>query len=427
MRRPYTIVVGITVLASLVVALLPSTASADTTPAEEALRSSLSTYVQNLQSALDAASTNPLTHDAMASKVADYQAALDVATQQVAALTPDALDAMQGLLGQNSAWQDQPKVVAQNLSGTAVKAPSIATPGFLSDCTSDLEHGDPRGLFWGYFAAAQVADIANAVASGMPDGADFVAADIIAGAAFGVANGIAIGLQAALALALDCAQAVNNAALQATYPMDNGSFTRASSQISVDQLKVLSQGIQTTLDSIQSDINTITSKLSDAINSFGNAQGTANTIQTIAMDLQSRTDVLLSSVGTAADSATDPGVGGPPPTGTANGLANTINAREDTTLSNTAAFQTLSVRMEIERTLAQNGPVVTLFALPASQGGYLETVQSVVTTTVTNELAAGQSVGSAQANLAAGNTALANHQYQTAYLDFAAAYLQAVN
>jgi hypothetical protein len=333
---------------------------------------------------------------------------------------------MQGVLSQNTSWQDQPKVLEQNLSGTGIKAPSTAAPaGFLSDCTASL--GDPRGLFYGYWAAAQVASLANAVASGMPDGADFVAADIIAGVAFGVANGIAIVLQANLTLSQDCAQAVSNAALEATYPTDNGNFTRASSQISVDALKVLSQGIQTTLDSIQSTIATIRTKLSAAINSFGSAQGTANTIQNIATDLQARTDALLSSIGTASDSATDPGVGGPPPTGTANGLANTINNREDTTLSNTAAFKALSLRMEIERNLAANGFVVAIFALPASQGGYLETVQSVVTTTVNNELAAGQSVGQAQADLAAGNAALASHQYESAYQDFQAAYIQAVN
>ncbi len=67
------------------------------------------------------------------------------------------------------------------------------------------------------------------------------------------------------------------------------------------------------------------------------------------------------------------------------------------------------MRLEIEETLAEAPrSSLALFGLPASQGGYLETVRDIVTTTIVNELAAGQRIiGGAEEDLAAGNDALA--------------------
>jgi hypothetical protein len=277
--------------------------------------------------------------------------------------------------------------------------------------------GGPKGLFYAYWAAAQVASAANAVASGMPDGVDFAPALIIAAVIFGVANGIAIVLASNLALAADCSQAVANANLADGFPVDaNGNRTPGSSQISVNTLTVLAGGIETVLNSIQTTTNTITSTLTNVINSLATAQGTSNTIQTVTTDLQARTDALLTSVGTPGDTTT----------GSANGLANTINAREDTILANTDTFQALSLRAEIERNLSSSPtPAVALFALPKTQGGYIETVRDIVTSTVQAELAAGQSVGQAQANLAGANANLAAGKFSTAFGQYAQAYQQA--
>ena len=131
-----------------------------------------------------------------------------------------------------------------------------------------------------------------------------------------------------------------------------------------------------------------------------------------------RSDALLVAIGAPTDLTTS----------TANGLANNLNNRLDTILANTATFQALSVRAEIESMLAdRSSPPVAIFVLPASQGGYIEIVRDTVATTIQNELSAGQSVGTAQTNLAQGNAALAAQNYQSAYLSYNAAYLQAVN
>ena len=180
------------------------------------------------------------------------------------------------------------------------------------------------------------------------------------------------------------------------------------------------------LNLITTVINTTTAKLTIVINNLGLAQNNTDQIQTTAMDLQARTTHLLSSIGTPTDHAT--GSPGPNPSGTANGLANTIDERQDTALANTASLQKLSVRLEIEESLAgPPNPSIALFSLPASQGGYIETVRDIVTETIVNELAAGQTLlGDAQTKLAGGNDALAAGKYDQAFQLFAAAYRSAV-
>jgi hypothetical protein len=246
-----------------------------------------------------------------------------------------------------------------------------------------------------------------------------------------VTNGLAIGLQDQLDRKLDCEAADFNAELVSAYPVQSaadpspGAYTRASSQLSVDRLTTAAAGIDTTLNLITTVINTTTSKLTIVINNLGLAKGNTDHIQATSMDLQTRAADLLSSIGTPTDHAS---YSGADPSGTANGLANTIDTRQDTALTNTASLQTLSVRLEIEDALSQeSNPSIALYSLPASQGGYIGTVRDIVTSTVVNELAAGQTVnGDAQEDLAEGNDALAAGKYELAFKLYAEAYRHAV-
>jgi len=91
-------------------------------------------------------------------------------------------------------------------------------------------------------------------------------------------------------------------------------------------------------------------------------------------------------------------------------------------------LQTLSLRLAIEEVLiASSGPSVALYALPASQGGYINMVRDIVTSTIVNEVAAGQAVnGDGQEDLAEGNDALAAGKYEQAFQLYAEAYRHAV-
>jgi len=431
-RSAATCAVAACIVAALVALPLASSAFAGTTsPSQEQFRASVGTYLQNLQGALTAASKNPQTKAVVAPQLKANMNSIAVAKSNLSNLDATQLDAMQKVLGLNPSWEEQPNVLREGLSQTGPTAPtSTPAPGILTDCTTDF--GDARGLFYSTWAAAQAASVANAVASSLPDGVNFAPGLIVAGVAFGVANGLAIGLQDRLDKKLDCDAAEFNAKLVSAYPVQQapldphpGEYTRASSQASVDRLTAAAAGIDTTLNDITTIINSTTAKLTIVINNLGLAQGNTDHIQTTSIDLQTRATDLLSLIGTPADHAT---YTGSEPSGSANGLANTIDDREDTALANTASLKTLSVRLQIEETLTEPpAPSVALFAFPASQGGYLETVRDIVTSTVVNELAAGQLLnGDAQLKLAGGNDALAAGQYEQAFQLFAAAYRAAV-
>jgi hypothetical protein len=437
-RSAATCAVAACIVAALVALPLASSAFAGTkSPSQEEFRASLGTYLQNLQGALTAASKSPPTKGVIAPRLKANVKSIAAAKSNLSKLNGVQLDAMQKILGLNPTWQEQPDVLRQILEQesstvqTGPTAPTANPPGFLSDCSDSATLGDPRGLFYSTWAALQVASVANAVASSLPDGVEYTPGLIVAGVAFGVANGLAIGLQDRLDRKLDCETAEFNAKLVSAYPRrlatdpGSGDYTRASSQLSVDRLTTAAGDIDTTLNIITTVINTTTAKLTVVINNLGLAQGNTDHIQATSMDLQTRASDLLTSVGTPTDHAT---YSGSEPSGTANGLANTIDDRQDTALANTAHLQTLTVRLEIEESLTEPpSPSIALFALPASQGGYLETVRDIVTTTIVNELAAGQSTnGDAQQFLADGNDALAAGQYDLAFKLYAEAYRHAV-
>ena len=439
-RFAATCAAAVCFVASLVALPLSSTAFAGTTkPSQEEFRASLDAYLQNLEGALTAASRNKKTRAVVAPRLKANVKALAAAKANLSKLSGTQLDAIEAVLGLNPSWEKQPDVLRRQLSRefstgpiTAMATSSIVPGhGFLSDCSDSASLGDARGLFYSTWAAAQAAGAANAVASSLPDEVSYTPGLIVAGVAFGVANGIAIGLQDRLDRKLDCETAEFNETLISAFPVqgpldpDEGEYTRASSQASVDRLTTAAAGIDTTLNVITTVINTTTAKLIVVINNLGLAKGNTDAIQATSMDLQARAIDLLSSVGTPTDQAT---YTGSEPSGTANGLANTIDARQDTALANTASMQTLNVRLEIEETLSEAPrSSLALFALPASQGGYLETVRDVVTTTIVNELAAGQRIiGGAQEDLAAGNDALAAGQYEAAYQLYTEAYRHAV-
>jgi hypothetical protein len=438
-RSAATFTVAACIVAALVALPLASSAFAGTTsPSQEEFRASLGTYLQNLQGALTAAARNPQTKAVVAPHLKANVKSITVAKSNLSNLNGTQLDAMQKILGLNPTWQEQPDVLRQALSQESsttqtgsTNTSSTPAAGFLSDCSGAASLGDARGLFYSTWAAAQAASVANAVASSLPDGVNFAPGLIVAGVAFGVANGLAIGLQDRLDRKLDCETADFNAELVSAYPVQStadpspGAYTRASSQASVDRLTTAAAGIDTTLNLITTVINTTTAKLTVVINNLGLAKGNTDAIQATSMDLQTRAADLLTSIGTPTDQAS---YSGSDPSGTANGLANTIDTRQDTALATTASLQTLSVRLEIEDALSEeSNPSIALFSLPASQGGYIETVRDIVTSTVVNLLAAGQKVnGDAQEDLSEGNDALAAGKYELAFKLYAEAYRHAV-
>lgn len=108
-----------------------------------------------------------------------------------------------------------------------------------------------------------------------------------------------------------------------------------------------------------------------------------------------------------------------------NSVDNDVLTQATQTDNAISTFQTLEVRMQIESNLAA-GRTIGLFEVPVADGGYLETVRSIVNDTIGKLTAAGQTINGATKYLALGDTAYGNKQYKTAYADYLTAYTTAV-
>ena len=210
------------------------------------------------------------------------------------------------------------------------------------------------------------------------------------------------------------------------------------------ELTTIIGGVQETLTVIDTATVSILADQLLVINGVGVAQNSANQIQTTTEDSQFRADDLRANIGSPIDVANEidnavvcvadeAPAGSPtpvpasPPCNTANGLANTLDVRLDTLLAETADFEALSLRLVIERTLADpSQQAIGLFVLPAAQGGYLELVADTVTMTLASEVAAGQGIGNAEGFLADANEARAAGNNADAYQSYAKAYRAAV-
>lgn len=90
-------------------------------------------------------------------------------------------------------------------------------------------------------------------------------------------------------------------------------------------------------------------------------------------------------------------------------------------------FSTLMTRLNIEENLLHNKPdVISLFQLPLSFGGKLETVAAIVTDTIRMNLAAGQSVSGAEREVTRGNGLRLAGDFIKAYEAYRSAYSEVV-
>ncbi|TVR24937.1 MAG: hypothetical protein EA389_10160 [Ilumatobacter sp.] len=340
--------------------------------------------------------------------------------------------------------------LAPSFGVTVPLGTSGPAPGILSDCPGPQP--SLRGLFYSYWVAAQIASAANATAAGIPSATTYAALTIVTGVIWGVTNAIAIALEHSLMYAQDCEDAAQNARVRTGLATDPSAvttenpqgFTPGSTQTSVDELGTLIGGVADDIDTIDAEIIEILADQLVVLEALGVARTSALQIQTIGVSLQLRAGDLRANIGGPDDAAVEanrevvcvpggapPGVPEPQPgdqrCNTASGLANTIDDRLDTILSDTADLQALSLRAAIERALADpSQPSIGLFALPAVQGGNLELVADIVTDTLNNHRAAGQGIGNAEATLASANEAYAAGQFSRAYDEYARAYRDAV-
>jgi hypothetical protein len=97
--------------------------------------------------------------------------------------------------------------------------------------------------------------------------------------------------------------------------------------------------------------------------------------------------------------------------------------------ANSNALKDLLLRTQIEADLAEadNATPVALYLTPTANGGYLDLVQTIVTETLANILAAGGSMADAQTFLNQANAQKAAGQFRAAYKSYRKAYKTVVN
>jgi hypothetical protein len=452
------------------------------TAENEATRSDLERYFDELQALVDSQEFARPGQPQLPVVAADLSAAVESATALIAELDGAQLTAWQNMADASPGWENQPAVLAEAVASNpfdlgsvgpvdgyrapatlpaaanrttgethllglraadslqAAPAPGIAAAGTYTNCQNTQP--DIRALFYSAWVATQVAGAAGAIASGVPSAVTYVALTIITGVAYGVANGIAIALNHALTIALDCAAAQDDAEFRRTLPTDPSAVTTSnptgitpgSTQTSVDELSTAVAGVATTLDQVDEDLIEILDDQLTVMEALGIAVTSASEVQALANELRTRAQDLRANVGSASDAADEarrdvPCVAGADAAAcnTANGLANTIDVRLDTILGNTADLESLTLRMSIERALADpSHQPVGLFALPQAQGGELETVRDIVIDTIARLQAAGQGTGNAASLVATANASLAAGDFVGAYVNFAQAYQSAV-
>ena len=160
---------------------------------------------------------------------------------------------------------------------------------------------------------------------------------------------------------------------------------------------------------IFNNLKGVAGQVGTAITNIATLDGKVTTVGTDVKTIDTKVNNLQTSINTAQTAI------------------NNVQVSINTLQTSQANNQALNFRLVIENELLQAGSGgIGLLELPASAGGYLEMVRTVVVDTIQKFVAAGQPVGSANAFLALADQAVASANYKTAFTNYRYAYRLAV-
>ncbi len=170
-----------------------------------------------------------------------------------------------------------------------------------------------------------------------------------------------------------------------------------------------------------STLNTAVTNATTNINNNNNANSTA-----LATAITNATNSIVSN-----DNANRTTIVNNDNSNTTN-IVNNDNANRTTIVNNdnanTNALRDLLLRTQIEADLAENtASTVALYMLPTGKGGYLDLVQTIVTESLNNIVAAGGKIGNARTFLNLANADKSAGRFKSAYLNYRRAYRTAVD
>jgi hypothetical protein len=375
------------VVLALVLAVTASSATGQSQATSQAeFRRQLTTYLAQMEQVATMLRASPQGRAAFARLGIDAPRALAQARHVLPRLTPSQLALLQQAYAATPGWQQQPRLLREILlrHGFSPRG-TFTTQGVDENC--DPGPGTPLGIT-DVFIAKGVALAANLVMEGFPTDGLTILARLIPIAAWGVAEAAVLVLEGLNAVEAEC----NGAKLEhfTRTQLDVQVSTRAS-QVSLDSLTVNFNSLSTLIGS-RLDVAVSTRATQASLDAF-HSEFTAN-----ATVVNTKLDAVSSSLVSA-------------------------HQKLDNLATLVMSGQQLQLRLEIEADLSEPGNhPVALFELPASAGGHLDFTREIVVDTIAKMQAAGQSVGNANAHLAAGDAAVAKGDYRDAYAAYGKAY-----
>jgi hypothetical protein len=386
---------AILVVAAALVAVLALTASSATGKADPAgqakFRRDLTAYLVQMQQVATRYQATPQGRAAFARLRYDPAKGMARARAAVQQMSPEQLAVLQRAFSAYPAWRTMParlRMLTARLP-KGQRASVFITP---DDCATARAAGITQT---DVEIAADVALAADAVLEAVPNDLLSEIVRAIAVGVWAIPQGVLRGFEHQYNIASACDDADHQALVQQN--LDVAVSTRAT-QSSVNTLTNNFNSFNTTFNALNTLINNrldvmVSTRASQASLTAFNNEFTAN-----AATVNTKLDTINSSV-------------------------NTANTKLDALTITVGDQGKLDLRLKIEEDLSDPGNhPIALFEVPASGGGYLNLARDIVADTIAKMQAAGQGVGNAQAFLAAGDAALAAHDYKTAYADYGKAY-----
>ena len=385
-RRGFRLLGGFLLVVALSVLSLTasSTTGASKVSNQAAFRHDLVVFLTQMQRAATSYQATPQGRAAFAEIRYEPSTNLARARASVRQMTPAQLAVLQKSLAAYPAWRTI-STRLQRLVGRLHRSPGrtgLITP---DDCATARAAGITQT---DVEIAADVALAADAILEAVPNDLLSEIVRAIAVGIWAIPQGVLRGFEHQYNIASACDDADHQALVQQN--LDVKVSTRAT-QASLDSLTTTFNALNTLINS-RLDVAVSTRASQTSLTAFNN-EFTAN-----ATVVNTKLDSITSSV-------------------------NSANQKLDALTIIVNDQGALDLRLKIEADLSEPGNhPIALFEVPASAGGHLGLVRDIVADTIAKMQATGQGVGNALSFLASGDSAVAAHNYKSAYADYGKAY-----
>jgi hypothetical protein len=387
---------GILALALVVVVLLSLGASSATgtsqSTSQAAFRQQFTAYLVQMQQVATIYQATPQGRAAFAGMRYKPSTAMARAREAVRQMTPAQLAVLQRSLSVYPAWRTIPVRLRTLVVRVGHKTPprsGLITP---DNCAT------ARGF--GYTQtdveiAADAALAADAILEAVPSDLLSEVVRIAAVLIWAVPQGFLRGFEHSYNIASACDDADHQALVQQNL-----------------DVKVSTRATQSSLDSLTTNFNALSTLINARLDVAVSTRATQTSVNTLLTNVNN----LQTSVTTFHNEFTANAI-------VVNTKLDSANTKLDNLAITVSDQGALNLRIHIEDDLADPGNhPLALFEVPEANGGYLDLVRSIVADTIAKMQATGQGVGNAQSFVAAGDAAVAAHDYKTAYADYGKAY-----